>query len=34
METLTIFHAVYVVFAAFVVVTAIVQGVRGKFNNR
>lgn len=30
METLTIFYAVYVIFAAFVVVTTIVQGVRGE----
>lgn len=34
METLTIFHVAYVAFAAFVVVTATVQSVRGKFNNR
>ena len=34
MQAIEIFHAAYVAFSAFVVITATVQGVRGKFNNR
>lgn len=34
MEAIEIFHAAYVAFAAFVVIAAAVQVVRGKLNNK